>query len=69
MVASVVFACETEPESLGQDYCVLIPNTRRVSGCKDTEAGFSCPSLLLEVEQEKAQLDGKIKFYVFSFSR
>lgn len=42
---------------------------RRVSGCKDTEIGISCPLLLLEVEQVKAQMDGKAKSYVFSFSR
>lgn len=53
------------PRTTGQDCCVLIPNARKVSRCKDTEIGVSCPSQFLEVEQEK--LDGKIKSYVFPF--
>lgn len=69
MVVSVKFACETEPEPLELKDTVLITNTRRISGCKDTEIGISCPSLLLEVEQAKAQVYGKVKSYVFSFLR
>lgn len=55
------------PGTTGQDCCDLIPNATKVSGCKCTEIGVSCPSLFLEVEQEK--LDGKIKSYVFPIQR